>query len=370
MDLLQLNRAIINRTANGKTIFQPRINAWYDDRIFRHAELPGRYRDCDRTALYEKLGCSDRLYQFNACLEEFYDSSVHIEKIPLEGGSGRDYRRVITTPVGQVEEIVCGNDSNFGMLPKKWLIQEKEDLRVYSYIEEAASYRFNMDTYRELYAAYAHLGLPTIFLPRTNMQKLLVELAGVENTFYLLADEPDAVEDYFKVLSKSQERMLQVVAESPIEWINYGDNLHCRILPDYMFEQYVIPEYEKRGHILHKAGKFVHSHWDGDVKGYLKYAKCCALDGIEAITPIPQGDVTIEEVKAALGDEIFLIDGLPAVLFSPPFSKEQLAEETRKTMELFEGQLILGISDEMPSDGTLDKVEMVKELVDEFNSRH
>ena len=100
-----------------------------------------------------------------------------------------------------------------------------------------------------------HLGLPSMCLPRTNIQHLFVVLAGVTNTIFLLADYPDTVEAYFRALSKSQEGMLEAVGDSPLEWINYGDNLHCKILPPDLYRKYILPEYEKRGDILHKKGK-------------------------------------------------------------------------------------------------------------------
>ena len=68
------------------------------------------------------------------------------------------------------------------------------------------------------------------------------------------------------------------------------------------FERYVLPAYQRRCELLHAAGKFLHAHWDGDCRPLLKYARDTGLDGIEAITPAPQGDVTLEETKAALGD--------------------------------------------------------------------
>lgn len=136
-----------------------------------------------------------------------------------------------------------------------------------------------------------------------------------------------------------------------------------------MFEEFILPEYEKRGDILHKAQKFVFSHWDGDVKTYLKYAKTCFLDGIENITPTPQGDVTVEEIKEALGDEVFLIDGIAALLFNETYPKEMLTAQVTKILDLFEGQLILGISDELPSDGVLNRVELVSGMVADFNSK-
>jgi hypothetical protein len=37
------------------------------------------------------------------------------------------------------------------------------------------------------------------------------------------------------------------------------------------------------------------------------------VDGIEAITPEPQGDVTLEEMKEGLGDDLVLLDGIPAL---------------------------------------------------------
>lgn len=364
--LLELNRAIIRKEARGKTIWQPRICCYYDDRVFRNEELPGKFKGSDRKGIYEIIGCSDRLYYFNECLEVSYDTSVKISTTKI---AERLTEVIMETPVGTVTSIIAGNTENPGTMPKKWWIENEDDLRVFAYIEEATTFKFNMDTYNKLYNELSHLGLPAMFIPRVNMQRMFIDLAGVPDTIYLLQDSQDFVEDYFKALSKSQEKMLKVCANSPIEWINYGDNIHSKLLPPELYVKYVLPEYEKRGAILHKAGKFVYSHWDGFVKELLPYAKTSFLDGIEAITPIPQGDVTLKEVKAALGNEIFLIDGIASILFNKTHPIKMLKEQTEEVLNLFEGQLILGISDEFPSDGLLERVEYVNDMVNEFNSK-
>lgn len=364
--LRDLNRDIIRKTAGGKTIWQPRINCWYDDRKYRNEELPGKYKGCDRKELYEKIGCSDRLYQFNQCLEVTYDSSVKSSSKQI---GELLFENTIETPVGKVGSIVSGNTDNPGTMPKKWWIESEEDLKVFIYIEQATNYHFNLDTYNRLYKELGHLGLPTMFIPRVSIQKLYIELSGVEDAIYLLQDCEDTVNAYFEALSENQEKMLKVCAQSPIEWINYGDNLHSKLLPPELYLKYVLPEYEKRGDILHKAGKFVYSHWDGDVKELLPYARTSFLDGIEAITPVPQGDVTVQEVKNALGDDIFLVDGIASILFSDTFPIETLKEQTEQLLNLFEGQLILGISDEFPSDGLLERIEFVNDMVNDFNSK-
>ena len=50
------------------------------------------------------------------------------------------------------------------------------------------------------------------------------------------------------------------------------------------------------------------------------------MDGIEAITPVPQGDVTLEEIKEGLGDEMYLIDGIPAIYKINNFALNPVAD--------------------------------------------
>jgi hypothetical protein len=100
----------------------------------------------------------------------------------------------------------------------------------------------------------------------------------------------------------------------------------------------------------------------------LKYARETGLDGIEAITPQPQGDVTLEEIKMALGDELFLLDGIPAIYFDDTYPVGVLEECARRLIELFAPKLVLGISDEISSHGDIERVRNVGKIVDEYNS--
>ena len=166
----------------------------------------------------------------------------------------------------------------------------------------------------------------------------------------------------------STDETIDVINASPVNIINFGDNIHCSTLSPALYEEYVLPAYIERCNKLHQAGKFVSSHWDGDVKALLKYAKTSGLDGIEAITPQPQGDVTLDEVKDALGDEVFLLDGIPAIYFDETFSVEVLEECTRRLIELFAPRLVLGISDEMSSMGDIERIRIVGRMVDDYNA--
>ena len=135
--------------------------------------------------------------------------------------------------------------------------------------------------------------------------------------------------------------------------------IHAGTLSPPLFEQYHLPTCRHRCERLHAAGKFVHSHWDGDCGPLLRYARDTGLDGIEAITPKPQGDVTLEEVKEALGDDLFLLDGIPAVYFDETFSIQTLVECVQTLIELFAPKLVLGISDEISSTGDIERIRAV-----------
>lgn len=111
-----------------------------------------------------------------------------------------------------------------------------------------------------------------------------------------------------------------------------------------------------------------HTHWDGDVKPLLKYAQQTELDGIEATTPKPQGDVSLDEIKAALGDQLFLIDGIPAIYFNTTYDLQTLAQSVERIIHLFSPNLILGISDEISAVADVERVRFVGRMVDAYNA--
>ena len=315
--------------------------------------------------VYRELGCSNRLYDYNCCFEKIDDQRVHRYSNKI---SDLETEYIIDTPVGRLTSIQQSNTSNYGTFPKKWWITCEDDMKIAVWLEERCEWRWNQENYNRTYEIWGDLGLPTIFMPRVNVQHLYIDDMGVESAVYAIYDYPETVEKYFQALDESHKRLIEVINKSPIEVINFGDNLHGGTLPPKLFQKYVLPAYQNRNELLHKAGKFTHSHWDGDVKPLLPFAKDCGLDGIEAITPKPQGDVTLEEVKKALGDKIFLIDGIAAILFDDAYPEEQLAEQTKKAIELFAPKLILGISDEISSTGNIERVRMVGKIVDDYNA--
>ncbi|MGI5894489.1 MAG: uroporphyrinogen decarboxylase family protein [Candidatus Merdivicinus sp.] len=363
MDFAKLHEDICFGRAGGQVIWQPRIDCWISDRMFHDGELPGIYKGMTKPEIYRELGCSARIYEYNCCFQPVFDSTIrHSER------QEKNLKiRSIETPVGTVTRIEKKTDSSWATLVTKEWVCNEEDLKIYTYIEQHTRWTFSQENFDRVHAEWGNLGAPCIFMPRVSLQRLYIDLMGVEEAVYALVDYPETVEAYFDALRESQMQLIDVINASPIRIINFGDNIHSGTLSPALFQKYVLPEYQLRCQKLHEAGKFVYSHFDGDNRGLMEFYQQTGLDGIEAITPYPQGDVTLEEAHQYLGDNMFLVDGIPAIYFDKEFSEEVLVECVHKILDLFAPNLILGISDEISSTGDIERIRLVGKIVEEYN---
>ncbi len=364
--LCDLNRGVIKGTSKGKIIWQPRIGCWYTDRTYYGDKLPEEYKGMTLPEVYRQLGCSARIYEYGRCFVKKDHPRVQRSSRKL---NDLDIEYSAKTPAGTITFITSKTESSWHYKTKKWWITCEEDMKVAAWIEERCSWSWDEAAYRKISKKWGDLGMPTMFMPRVNIQHLYIDMMGVEEATYAMCDYPETVDRYFHILDESHHRLIDAINKSPFENINFGDNLHAGTLSPSLFCKYVLPAYQKRNELLHKANKFTHSHWDGDTKALLPFARECGLDGIEAITPKPQGDVTLDEVKEALGKNMYLIDGVAAILFDVIYPIEELVKQVKQVIQLFAPRLVLGISDEISATGDIQRIKLVGKIVDEYNSQ-
>jgi len=362
----ELNNQVVFGKSGGKIIWQPRILSWYSDKMFMGEQLPAPFTGMRLSEVYRELNCSNRVYDYGECFKRIEHPSVKTTEKKL---NETDTECTTHTPVGKQVFIGRKSLSNPHIFEVKWEVSTEEELKVATWREENTTWEWDQEAYDRIRVEWGDLGAPTMCVPRVNVQDLYLNKMGSQNGIYALYDWPETIESYFRALEECHNRLIDVINVSPVDLINFGDNVHCGTLPPDLFLKYVLPVYQRRCERLHSAGKFTHAHWDGDTKALLPYAKETGLDGIEAITPKPQGDVTLEEIKEGLGDEVFLIDGIPAVYFDKTFPVSDLEECTHRLIELFAPKLVLGISDEISSTGDIERIHIVSRIVDEYNSQ-
>jgi len=181
------------------------------------------------------------------------------------------------------------------------------------------------------------------------------------------------MEDLMELMTQDIEKQIECYAKTPVVELCFGSNMHQDLCSPRLFKKYLIPFYERVIPKIHKARKYATAHWDGYVEKLLPLVKETGLDGLECVTPKPQGDVTLEEMKRHIIDEgMFLRDGIPAVLFLPWTPIEKLKEFTFKVLDTLgsTGRLILGISDMLPANADIERVRLVGKLVEEWNEKN
>ena len=332
-----------------KVIWQPRIMYWYRSNKIRTLKfrnytifedfVPKQYRGAKITDIYDDLGASIRYNTETFLVPFFYMKWKARSKILpiLSRGKDRSLRITYKTPVGKVTE----RRKNGYIMEHP--VKKIEDLEVIKYKVINTKFGFSPLLYKLASKLMAPYGLPCQYYFRSPYQQCVLNHLGFERTIIWLRKYPREMEEFMQFLEEWDEQQYDnVICKSPLKWVNFGENIDQNLSPPRYFEKYLLEYYESRLRKLHKANKFAFIHVDGSCKNLLPYLPELSFDGYEALTPKPQGDVTIEEIAKSVGDSgKILLDLLPATLFLRQFSEERLIQETKNILDTFAPNLIL-----------------------------
>ncbi len=357
----ELNLAIFEGKADA-VLWQPRLEQWIG--VNRaNGTLPQRFRDLDDLGIYDALRCSVR-YAASAGIE-MYRQPDDVEQTQEQVGDR--YIVTVRTPTGELRTTHQDIWQGEKLLNRRicdFPIKTPEDLRVATELAEREQFGANQQAFQEAAERMGHRGEPTIFLSSSGFTELIKSGAGLPGTYYLLHDHPAAVEAYVEACNRRDDRMIDAALQLPCRIFNLGDHATNEFTPPPILARFLMPRWQHIRERLHAADRFVHSHWDGNSALMLPYLQDTGLDAVESLTPAPQCDMTLEQIKAAVGDKLVCLDLLPAIYFLPHFTTEELLELAGRVIDMFAPKLILGVSDEISEVGEIERIEAVTELVD------
>jgi uroporphyrinogen-III decarboxylase len=383
--------AVFKKERPDKIPWMPRIEHWYNvNKVL--GTLPQEFKGSSLIDVYRRLNAAMRLYISVDNVYGFHAPPYgsDIVPFPLKTVSGmspwlsikdeesnivvkkqRVENNIVTiyvTPIGKLRTIERLTEHGLSRYFTEYPLKNTEDFKVLEYMLERTQYTFDANAYKELENLLGGQGMIWCNAPRSPLQRLIIEYMGVERTFINLYKNKNKVEEIMDVIKQSNERFYDMIIDSPVKVVNLADNLDCRIVSPKLFKEYYIPYYQEICDRLHKAGKYAITHADGYVKALLPLFRDTGLDGVEAVTFKPAGDVGIEEVKEAFKEDLILVDGIPYWHFLPEVNIEEFDNITKKVVKVFDDKLILGISDEMPPRGEADRLARVPKIICEKNS--
>jgi hypothetical protein len=269
----------------------------------------------------------------------------------VNGGYPGSKRTVtVNTQVGSVTASEEYASRSFGIT--EYPVKTIEDLYVVRYIYEQRS-KYSTDPVEGC-------------APMTPIQSLLVHLAGVENTVYLLADYEEEVTDFLTFLEKIFEPVIRAIAKTS-KGVFSVENYSSEVSGGY-FERYLAPVLKERSRIAGEYGATIGVHHDGKLAPLIGRLKECGVGFINGITAAPSGDLEPEKIREVVGDGVVLMDIFPQAIFMPDFEEEDFITYVRRVAEFYKTEpgIIFGIGDMLPATGDIKRYEAMIKIVEEM----
>ncbi len=361
MTYRQMNLAVFAGEAIPHVFFQPRFEPWY----VWHKQfdsLPERLKDMSMTEVYEDVGCSQRYVDYHTGVPGpiRWRWTEDVKKTVTEEPGFRT--TVFDTPHGalkQVEEFTV--DRTWRVV--EFMGKSTEDLDALGWLIERTRREFDPEAYRIGCEYLGDRGVPQFFVPKSPYLALAQQYMRFEAFIYALADEPGKVERIMDAIDAGYDELYDQLCAGDVRILNFGENIAQAHMSPAYFERYLLPWYDKRVGQLRDAGIYTHVHIDGYFRELIEPIRKLPHDGLEALTPLPQGDVTLDEMERALNGKV-LLDGIPAILFLEHHPMEQLQTCVEELCRRFRGRLVLGISDELPQAATAEGYRRMKWVAD------
>ncbi len=253
----------------------------------------------------------------------------------------------------------------------RYPVRDAADLRILlDLLENSQAVPEGLESYPQRLQAWAiYGGLPSLGMPRSPLPAFFTEWAGVERGVYLLLDEPDLVGAILDRLEQLEAPVLEAVCRLAPPLIHFPDNLTSEVYTPF-FEDHMAERYLRRLQRLHAHGVRCAVHLDGTLKGLLPKLTSTGIDVIEAITPQPVGDLSLEDIRLLVenasrpGSRVVLWGGLPGAMFAPPFTWQDIQRQVQRVLDAWQGApFVLGTADQVPPDGDISMVRRVSEMI-------
>jgi hypothetical protein len=218
-------------------------------------------------------------------------------------------------------------------------------------------------------------GVCDLVIFRSPFGKLIHEYMGFEQVAYALYDDAAAVREFLALQEAKDLELIELAAACPGPIVIISDHADENLISPAWYREYCIPYYKKACDILHRAGKRVSTHLDGNFKGYFPFIGETGFDLLDGCTPAPMFNYEPEELAAATRGRpstggmaalrrIACYCGVPASLFVTA-GPGMLADFAERIERAFDGNVIVNVGDILPPNGSIEGVAGIAERLTE-----
>ena len=352
---------LLNRTVPDRVPWFGDLDYWYHAAI-KKGELNDKYRSDGYFQLNKDLGVG--FY-----LQGFFPFTQHNKNITFSDKSDNGQLiKTMHTPKGDLFEITQYLPTSFSTGYIKHFVETVDDLPKFKCYLESIHFSPAYDEAIRRKSIIGDNGIVLCYTPRSPFMQMVTTYIGIVNLVYLLADAPDEMAEIFYIMESKYNCAAEITVDSPAECIMIPENLSSEVVGEGYYLRY-LRGYESRWiKRIRQAGKYAFIHMDGTLKGLLKHVAQTGFDVIEAATPAPSGDMTMAEIAAEITTDTIIWGGLPGIVFTPCFGNEAFEEHVKYVLSIMKQRpgFVLGVADQVPPDGIIERVGRIASLCDEF----
>lgn len=391
MSLAERFFAVLEGKNAGRAPFFPDITTWYaltrislgeeqlfwpgqyipDDSVFheRPSRLPAPLDKLTFLDWYRRNGWGLPCHMYDWYDEE-YDGGV--EKVVHTEGRNRSVTfHVPGAELTRTYKLDAeGTWSEYGHMAGS-----PADLPLIARIVENTCFRPRPERVEKFLRETEGFGVCDVVIFRSPFGKLIHEYLGFEQVAYALYDDAPAVRDFLALQEKKDLELIELAASSPGPIVIISDHADENLISPPWYREFCMPYYRKACEILHRAGKRVSTHLDGNFKGYFPFIAETDFDLLDGCTPAPMFNYEPEELAAATRGgfhvsgtgahrRIACYCGVPASLFVTS-ELGMLANFAERIERAFDGNVIVNVGDILPPNGAIEGVARIGERLSE-----
>lgn len=367
----------------------PRLEFWHRARL-RQGTLPPELQSLTLTQIAERLGVG-----CYASIPDFTDATdpdamidralgiIHHPVLPYRVTLENVDRRVIArgeeivveyhTPAGSIRtRMIFTQEMLSSGVSVPWTIdhaiREPQDFEVVGHIMSNLRIEPRFDGYLARCQEVGERGLVVALIQGTAcpIHYIMRELMPLEQFFYALHDYPEKVLGLAEQIAPFFLQSQAIGADSPAEVLMLGGNYDDSITYPGFFEKYFLPALYDYAEVLHRWGKFLMTHTDGENQRLFPLYRRAGFDVADSVCPYPMTRCTLEEIRANFGEHVTVWGGIPSTLLCASSTPEdEFRRSIDATVERYTRQshFILGVSDMVTADCAWDRLQYITEKV-------
>ena len=291
----------------------------------------------------------------------FRESTPNVAfRVEEEGHDG--VRGIHRTPFGEVWKL-SRKGAYDSYAPIEFYIKSKDDFKAVEFIIKDRCYETTYDEFRAVQARTGDDGVVVAGIGYSPLLELQLVWLGQENFCYMMADAPDAVLSLYRTICEDEDKRKALVAKSPARYVNYCGNVVPEMLGMENLRQYVEPRWKAFADQLHAHGKKMGSHLDANNLLLLDMIRSSGMDYVEAFTPPPDCNVSVELARRELPGRVLWINFPSSQHLTDSDNIRALTEDILRQAGDRKG-VLFGITEDVPAEHIVRSYETILSILE------